>query len=115
MISKKAFVVLMKGIKDQHDKDRENGKLITKMGDPEFNNHTFIFSTPLINATLTALQIDCNDQGENGNWSDISYWIYDLDFGRNWKPKMVTRKDGSDVVLNTAHKLYDWLVEQYDA
>lgn len=114
MISKKAFVILMKGLKDQHEKDHENGKLITKMGDPEFNNHTFIFSTPLINTVMTALQIEMKDKYDSG-WSDISYWIYDLDFGRKWKPKMVTRKDGSDVVLNTAHKLYDWLVEQYDA
>lgn len=42
--------------------------------------------------------------------SDISYFIYDLNFGEDWKPGSITDKDGNDIDHSTAEKLYDYLV-----
>lgn len=114
MISKNTFVMLMAAIEKQSAKDRENGKLITRMGDPDINNHEFIFTTPLIDATITALQMEMDDKNDSG-WSDISYFIYELDFGKSFKLGAVKRADKSDVALFNAHQLYDWLLEQRNA
>ena len=43
---------------------------------------------------------------------DISYFCYELDFGRDWKPGMVVDKNGRDINFSTAENLYDYLEEQ---
>ena len=41
--------------------------------------------------------------------SDISYFIYDLDYGNNWTPSSLTI-NGESVDISTAEKLYDYLI-----
>ena len=41
----------------------------------------------------------------------ISYWIYDLDYGKNWKPDSVKEKDGTVIPLKTAEDLYTHLIK----
>lgn len=48
---------------------------------------------------------------DNSDYPLIDYWIYELDFGKNWKPGIVTN-NGVDVKLETASDLYDVLVKQ---
>jgi len=45
--------------------------------------------------------------------SDISYFIYDLNFGEEWEPGMIIDKDGNNIDHSTAEKLYDYLVKEY--
>ena len=45
----------------------------------------------------------------------ISYWVYDLDWGKDYKPGCVRNSDGSDIVLETTRDLYDFLVSDSDA
>lgn len=45
------------------------------------------------------------------DWSDIDYFCWELDFGRNWKPGMIKDEDGKDVRMSTPEELYDFLVE----
>jgi len=40
--------------------------------------------------------------------SDLDYFIYELDFGRKWKPGMV-RFDGKDIPLRTPKELWDYI------
>lgn len=41
--------------------------------------------------------------------SDISYFCWDLDFGRDYEPGMITDKEGNDIDCSTAESLYDYL------
>lgn len=41
--------------------------------------------------------------------SDISYFCYELDFGRAWTPDSITDTDGNSIDISTAEKLYDYL------
>ncbi len=41
--------------------------------------------------------------------SDISYFIYDLDYGKDWTPSSLTI-NGESVDISTAEKLYDYLM-----
>ncbi len=46
----------------------------------------------------------------NDKANDISYFIYELDFGREYKPGIVTETTG-DVDFSTPEALYDYLVK----
>ena len=46
--------------------------------------------------------------------SDISYFIYEIDFGRAWTPDSITEIDGTPIDISTAEKLYDYLLEEID-
>ena len=45
------------------------------------------------------------------NFNDISYFIYDLNYGKEYKPNSITDDDGDVIDFSTAEKLYDYLVE----
>ena len=49
----------------------------------------------------------------HGYGSDISYYCYELDFGKEWQPGMITC-DGEDINLSDAEHLYDYLVSQLE-
>lgn len=100
-----AFVVAMKALQDQMQLDRQNGRLITRLGDPEMNNHTFVFTTPMIEQIMTALQIEFDDKA---GW--ISYFVYETDFGRKADEFYITKADKSTVKFYDAGALYKWLV-----
>jgi len=42
--------------------------------------------------------------------SDISYFCWELDFGRNWTPDSITDMDDNPIDISTPEKLYDYLV-----
>lgn len=45
-------------------------------------------------------------------YENIDYFINELDFGRKYKPGMITDDDDEDIDLSTAEKLYDYLVRR---
>ena len=42
---------------------------------------------------------------------NISYFIYELNYGKEYKPDSITDTDGNTIDFSTAEKLYDYLVE----
>lgn len=42
----------------------------------------------------------------------ISYFCFDLDFGRDWKPGSLSDATGKDIKLQTPEDLYDFLTEE---
>lgn len=42
--------------------------------------------------------------------SDVDYFVDELNFGKDWKPGMVSDKDGNDLDWCTPEKFYDWVV-----
>jgi len=43
----------------------------------------------------------------------LDYFIYDLDFGNNWKTGDITDTNGNDIKLQTNEDLYDYLMKTY--
>ena len=41
---------------------------------------------------------------------DISYFIYELDYGRKYEPGMITDENGCDIDFSSAEKLYNYLI-----
>ena len=42
----------------------------------------------------------------------ISYWIYELDYGREYKDGYVQDREGKNIDISTAEKLYDYLIKE---
>lgn len=42
----------------------------------------------------------------------LSWWIYDLDFGRLYTERCFTEEDGTPIDVSTAEKLYDYLISE---
>lgn len=42
----------------------------------------------------------------------ISYWIYELDYGREYKDGHVQDGEGNNIDISTAEKLYDYLIKE---
>ena len=48
---------------------------------------------------------------EEDDW--IGYYCWELDMGRDYKPGMITDKDGKDIPLGTVYDLYELLMDNY--
>lgn len=48
-------------------------------------------------------------EADKDEW--ISYFCFELDFGKKWTPGMITNKDGSNIILDTPESLYDLLTD----
>ena len=50
--------------------------------------------------------LDTITNDPNKDYSDISYFLYELDCGKGWKPGMVIDSDGKDIKLETIDDLW---------
>lgn len=44
----------------------------------------------------------------------LTYWVYDLDWGNDYKPGCVENEDGSNIELETMRDLYDFLLKNLE-
>lgn len=51
---------------------------------------------------------------ENEYMTDIEYFCFELDFGKEWEPGTVTC-NGEDVDLSDSGKLYDWIIKDIES
>lgn len=49
---------------------------------------------------------------EHDGYTDIDYFVYELDFGKSWEPGMITDIDGSDVDMSSIEKFVDYLEKE---
>lgn len=102
MLNKKSFVEYINFIKKMQDSEM---RIYHVLREEITDFDGFIYSkyeTKFVD--LLAEVMDDKDE-----W--ISYFIYELDFGQNWKEGTVTEKDGTDIRLQTPEDLYILLTE----
>lgn len=99
VIDKKLFTDCIKALQNKWDMLCEMDILLTKYQCDSsifgLNNGPEVMLGKLLEAV-------CEDKG---NW--ISYFCYELDFGRDWEPGDVEDKDGKDIPLGTIDDLYN--------
>ena len=89
-------------------------KFISKLNDVGIN----LFENYEINTVIdnfTDLLSNCVDDEINQKniYSNLSYFIYDLDWGKNYKPGMV-KEDGKDVNFSTIENMWEYFVRKRD-
>lgn len=77
--------------------------------DTDFIDAAMFTDCYLIDYVIYLLQNAFNDN--HTGW--ISYWIYELDFGRSWKPGLITDVNGKDIRLQTKEDLYRFLMPNF--
>ena len=60
----------------------------------------------LVEDVIELLQDATHDQDDN-----ISYFLFEIDCGRKWKPGMITMPDGTDIPVATIDDLWNILVD----
>lgn len=66
----------------------------------------YIYQPDCTTSTLRLLHLIFND-ADKEEW--ISYFCFDLDFGKKWKPNTIKSKDGLDIKLENYEDLYNLL------
>lgn len=69
----------------------------------------YIFQPSCIDSTIKLL-CDCFSEYDSNDM--ISYFCFELSYGRKWKSGMITEKNGSDINLSSPSYLYDYLTKQ---
>jgi len=106
--TRKTFISAMGEIEKQYKHDRKCSDAFDVILPEDFttgyDNHY------LLNKLLEIIKIAFNDNHKD-SW--IDYFIYDLNFGKEYSIGMITDKDGSDINLSNTNRLYDFLKEIY--
>jgi hypothetical protein len=104
-ITKELFIETIDEIKKQHENDSKCTDAFSVILPTDFisgyDNHW------IQNQLLKIIKISLNDFHKD-SW--IEYFIYDLDFGKEYKKGMTTNVDGSEIDLSDSGKLYDFLI-----
>jgi hypothetical protein len=103
MIDFKTFDNAIKSIKEYFDTNDKLTKLLKVEG---------IISANVMSNIIEFIEVAFNDKSK---W--IDYYIYDLDFGKKYKPGCVSIKESEktiDIKLKTAKDLYNLLIDNYN-
>jgi len=103
-MNKKQFIKIMSELISLK-KDEDNLNKAFKKFEPDFNYISFVRYESLIVKTLEASLDDTS------SW--ISYWLYDLDCGKNAKHGTVKSKEGKNIPIKTAGNLFDLIKSDY--
>lgn len=103
-ISKAAFVKVINAIQEY------NKKIDAIQTVLEENCDDAIFWPPsLQNDLINILKDAFND--DDDYYGMIEYFIYDLEFGKQWRTGVVTDENNKDIKMQTPEELYDYLVD----
>lgn len=113
MISKGQFVTIinkMKLVDDFVNEVNDKTRQLRETLDDSFidffdGNSLFVAHTDLVVKLLENMFND-NDM--------ISYWIYELNYGRDYKDGYISDCDGNNIDISTVEKLYDYLIQEME-
>ena len=102
MLSRKEFNKIMQEIIDITEKQDKVNNILRNVSD--FLSIDMTLQVPLVVQLLEKIM---NDEGE-----DIQYWMYELEFGKEYKDGMVLDKDNNIIKMGTIDDLYDLLTKK---
>lgn len=108
MITKEQFVKIinkLKEVDDFVDRTNENARKLNDATISDFFNASSL-SISHESIVLELLENMFNDT------EILSWWLYELDYGRKFKMGYIQDENGQDINLSTAGKLYDFLIEE---
>lgn len=107
MIDKKEFVDIINKLKEVDDFVKETNDKARNLNDAiisDFFNATSL-SISHENIVLRLLENIFNDK------DIISWWLYELDYGRKYEEGCIQDCNGKIIDIPTAEKLYDYLIK----
>ena len=107
-ISKEKFIRIIKRLKETEKIKNEIDKIIKESTDCIISDFTNASSLMICHEDIVISLLEIMfDVGET-----ISWWIYDLEYGKKYEDGCITEEDGTIIDLSTTEKLYDYLVSE---
>ena len=106
IINKELFIEVLEDAKKTDDYQNWLNKQLQSNG-----VDGYIFQPNCVDSVIKLLH---NILGDADTDDMISYFCFELDYGRKWKEGMVIDSNGTDIDLSTPGKLYDYLLSQND-
>jgi hypothetical protein len=108
MISKSKFVYIINRLKDYDTMQKEIQNIM--------NSHVEARESDFTNAGgicigHESVVVDLLKEIFKDESDIISWWLWELDYGREYSQGCISESDGTDIDLSTPEKLYDYLVE----
>ena len=110
MISKDTFVKAINQIITVYEYYNKLNELFD-----EYGADGYIYPPTCADALVLVLEEAMGLEHNESNYNDISYFVYELYCGKDWKPGMATEiVNGQevDIDMSTPEKLYDYLVNK---
>lgn len=112
-MNKELFIKSIEAIEKQALHDEAVAKKLGEVYAPAFDANLLYDNHHLSNALMEILQVQMDDivvckYGQS--W--IEYFCFELDFGRKNDKLKATNADGTDIPLNNAAELWDFLENQ---
>ena len=108
MITKQEFIEIINKLKKANDFVNETNNKAKKLDDAimsDFFNASSL-SISHENIVVKLLENMFNDK------DIIGWWLYELDYGREYKKGYLKDENGFDIDVSTASKLYDYLIKE---
>lgn len=108
MITKKEFVDIINRLKEADDFVEETNKNAKKLKDAIISDFYNASSLSISHEDIVVKLLK-----ELFNLQDddtLIWWLYDLDYGRDYKEGDFRDGDGNEIDVSTPEKLYDYLV-----
>ena len=113
-LSKKEFVKCIDHLKAARDLQDQVDELFRKSRDNIEWDFLNAASLQISHENLVVSLLE-NLMDDDEKYPDISYFIYELDYGRRWQPGYVIDGNGEDIDMSTPEKLYDYLITKRKA
>lgn len=108
-LTKEQFVEYIGRIKKTCDKDDILSEAVEKACNDDCRVIGLYGAECSTMVDLLSLAMGLEIGTRDGN--EIEYFIYDLDFGKDYKEGCLTAMDGTPIDISTAEKLYDYITE----
>lgn len=108
-MNKSLFIETIQVLQKQYEKDEGKAKLLAQVFPDAFDANLMYDNHLITNQIVKILQEQMNDVGPD-SW--IEYFLWELDFGRKYKPGCVIQQDGTHIDLSDAGSLWEFLNQQ---
>lgn len=103
MVDRNVFKRMLSSIQSELDMYDEIASVYHRYGVEHF-----LGATDVVDDIINILQIIFEDAEDEM----ISYWVFELDFGRKWTENSVTDSYGHPIKLQTSDDLYNYLTKK---
>ena len=107
-ISKEEFIRIIKRLEETEMTKNKINKIIKESTDCIISDFTNAGSLMICHEDIVVELLEIMLDGGD----TISWWIYDLEYGKKYEDGCITEKDGTIIDLSTVEKLYDFLISE---
>jgi len=107
MITKKQFVNIINRLKETDDIKNKVNDIIRASTDSAITDFMEAGSLMICHEDLVVQLLE--NMFNDGD--TIGWWLYELNYGREYTEGCITESDGTPIDLSTAEKLYDYLLK----